>query len=307
MEEYTLIQSMAGMLKILAKVSIVRQFFEINQENRYQLTISVRTCTGDWHEKSYTALKISASFASVSIVDDGTIMGIPFKQEKCPFQVEIYPSSSFYNTYKTNTPFIITFAVSIVFIFTVFMFVLYDRLVERRQAIVFSRAAQTTRIVNSLFPTSVADRLIQAASTGEVKKKESRFVPATRRLQGFLNELGEVEENEKPIADLFPHCTVLFADIAGFTAWSSSRNPAHVFVLLQTIYQAFDAIAKRRKVFKVETIGDSYVAVTGLPDPQEKHAINMARFAGEIMAKMNQLASEMESSLGPDTADLTMR
>lgn len=63
----------------------------------------------------------------------------------------------------------------------------------------------------------------------------------------------------------FLYFLVLFADIAGFTAWSSTRDPAQVFILLQTLYQAFDKVAKRRKVFKVETIGDSYVAVTGLP------------------------------------------
>jgi len=39
--------------------------------------------------------------------------------------------------------------------------------------------------------------------------------------------------------------------IAGFTAWSSTREPAQVFVLLQTVYQAFDVLAKKHKVFKV--------------------------------------------------------
>jgi class 3 adenylate cyclase len=68
----------------------------------------------------------------------------------------------------------------------------------------------------------------------------------------------------KPIADLFPNTTIMFADIAGFTAWSSVREPSQVFTLLETVYSAFDAIAKRRKVFKVETVGDCYVAVTGL-------------------------------------------
>ena len=62
---------------------------------------------------------------------------------------------------------------------------------------------------------------------------------------------------DQPIADFFPSCTVFFADIAGFTAWSSTREPTQVFMLLQTVYQNFDAIAKRRKVFKVETIGTS--------------------------------------------------
>jgi class 3 adenylate cyclase len=57
----------------------------------------------------------------------------------------------------------------------------------------------------------------------------------------------------------------MFADIAGFTAWSSEREPSQVFQLLETVYAGFDAIAKRIGVFKVETIGDCYMAVTGLP------------------------------------------
>ena len=54
---------------------------------------------------------------------------------------------------------------------------------------------------------------------------------------------------------LQPNFTVLFADIAGFTAWSSIREPTQVFTLLETVYRSFDAIARRRHVFKVETIG----------------------------------------------------
>ena len=42
----------------------------------------------------------------------------------------------------------------------------------------------------------------------------------------------------------------------------SVRDPLQVFTLLETIYNAFDDIANKRKVFKVETIGDSYVAGT---------------------------------------------
>lgn len=49
----------------------------------------------------------------------------------------------------------------------------------------------------------------------------------------------------------------------GFTKWSSSREPAAVFKLLETLFGAFDVIAKQRRVFKVETIGDCYVAITG--------------------------------------------
>ena len=60
----------------------------------------------------------------------------------------------------------------------------------------------------------------------------------------------------KPVADLFPNVTVLFADIVGFTAWSSVREPSQVFTLLEGIYSAFDKIAKRRNIYKVETVSD---------------------------------------------------
>ena len=46
----------------------------------------------------------------------------------------------------------------------------------------------------------------------------------------------------------------MFADIAGFTAWASSREPSQVFILLEQIYGSFDALAKKRGVFKVETV-----------------------------------------------------
>ena len=42
-------------------------------------------------------------------------------------------------------------------------------------------------------------------------------------------------------------------------------------MLLETLYGAFDAIARHRDVFKVETIGDSYVAATGLPQARKNH------------------------------------
>lgn len=88
------------------------------------------------------------------------------------------------------------------------------------------------------------------------KRKGDSLVPANHKLKTFLNGNEVVARNpDQPIADFFPNCTVFFADIAGFTAWSSTREPAQVFILLQTVYQNFDVIAKRRRVFKVETIG----------------------------------------------------
>lgn len=159
-------------------------------------------------------------------------------------------------------------------------------------------AVESEAILSQLFPATVRDRLFKGKKKAkkDKKKKSKKFVPAKAKMRNMLNEdsidedgiADEAMQHDGPIADLFPETTVLFADIAGFTAWSSAREPTQVFTLLEKIYGAFDQIAARRGVFKVreqyqltharlyskisnplekqvETIGDSYVAVCGLP------------------------------------------
>ena len=137
-------------------------------------------------------------------------------------------------------------------------------------------------MLSVLYPKSIRDRLfgiegkkeneLKSEPTTKRKQMKEDIIKASRyQLKNFMksspsghgDSLGGF--GSKPIADLFLNATVIFADIAGFTAWSSVREPAQVFTLLETVYRAFDTIAKRKKVFKVETVGDCYVAVTGLP------------------------------------------
>jgi len=244
-------------------------------------------------------------------------------QFMCSYSVHLYPTQHMKDEYTSNLPIIYTTAVIFTFIFTVGVFILYDILVERRQRLVMEKAVQSSAVVSSLFPAVVRDRLFPGRDL-EVN------VSAKRRLKSFLDDATssqtggaggagggtvskssasrrKMDDDTKPIADLFPYTTVLFADISGFTAWSSVREPSQVFTLLETIYGAFDRIARKRTVFKVETIGDCYVAVTGLPDPQDDHAVIMAKFAYECMCKMEDLVEKLEVKLGPDTGDLSMR
>jgi class 3 adenylate cyclase len=110
--------------------------------------------------------------------------------------------------------------------------------------------------MSSFQPKQVRDRLLAMETQKSENRKSDTLRPVNHTLTTFLNGNENVSHiDDKPIADFFPNCTVFFGDIAGFTAWSSTREPAQVFILLQTVYQNFDTIAKRRKVFKVETIG----------------------------------------------------
>lgn len=69
---------------------------------------------------------------------------------------------------------------------------------------------------------------------------------------------------------------------------------AQVFTLLEIIYHAWDTIAHRRRVYKVETVGDSYVAIAGLPEERKDHAVAMARFACDCLHRLRSLVRVLE-------------
>ena len=49
------------------------------------------------------------------------------------------------------------------------------------------------------------------------------------------------------------------------------------------------------------------MAVAGLPEPTDKHARIMAKFAQRCLIRFSELTKELELSLGPGTADLGVR
>jgi len=235
----------------------------------------------------------------------------------CSYQIEVHPADDLANSFLENRePVVYSSVILVVFIFTALVFVVYDFFVQQRQQKVLSTAQKTSAIVSSLFPKSVQKRIMASAA---VEEKPSRWITFSGKdkLKSFLGNEGEesIDKSQhvtavyksKPIADFFPETTIMFADIVGFTAWSSTREPSQVFTLLETIYHTFDQTAKQRRVFKVETVGDCYVAVCGLPDPRKDHAITMARFARDCLFQLAALLETLEMLLGPDTADLGMR
>lgn len=174
-----------------------------------------------------------------------------------------------------------------------------SNVINQELIIAYEITARSNAMVSSMFPGKIRDRLFAADEKTKLKTFLKDDMDDSRNM---VNEI-----DSKPIADLFPETTIMFADIAGFTSWSSEREPCQVFTLLETIYHAFDEISERHGVFKVETVGDCYVAVCGLPDARPDHAVVMARAATRYVYKMNVLTKRLEVKLGPDTGDLNIR
>eukprot|EP00980_Cylindrotheca_fusiformis_P008038 scaffold1710_cov120-Cylindrotheca_fusiformis.AAC.4 len=252
----------------------------------------------DLHDPKYDSMEVTESFVDLGI-----------DQSKVPddlcvpaLSLHVYPSDTLEKKFETHNRAIYTSAVVVIFTFTVLVFLLYDFVVGRLQRKVMDRINKQDMIVANVFPSAIRDRLYQAQGNA---LQQRQLVGENTKGVGFESDTGTM--GAAPLADLFPNTSIVFADIAGFTAWSSAREPQQVFILLENIYGALDHIVHRLNIFKVETVGDCYVAAAGLPEPMENHAIVACKFAREALKKMKEITHQMEISLGPDTAALDLR
>jgi class 3 adenylate cyclase len=81
-----------------------------------------------------------------------------------------------------------------------------------------------------------------------------------------------LREGESEVADEYPSVTVMFADIVGFTPRAAGMPAPDLVRLLNSLFSAFDELVAARGLEKIKTIGDSYMAAGGLPEPLDRHA-----------------------------------
>jgi adenylate cyclase len=80
----------------------------------------------------------------------------------------------------------------------------------------------------------------------------------------------------------FDAATVLMLDFVGFTNMAISRDPSALISELNDIFTSFDRIVELFGCERIKTIGDGYVAVSGIPEQTPEHASNIARAALRI-------------------------
>jgi adenylate cyclase len=81
------------------------------------------------------------------------------------------------------------------------------------------------------------------------------------------------------IADKYDDASVLFADIAGFTERASDMPPDQLILFLDKLYGDFDALVDKHGLEKIKVSGDSYMVVSGVPQPRTDHVQALAAFA----------------------------
>jgi len=133
-----------------------------------------------------------------------------------------------------------------------------EQRVQERTAALQAEQQKSEELLLNILPSSIADRL---------------------------------KQQQNPIADGFENVTVLFADIVNFTALSSEISPQELVKLLNQIFSTFDRLSEQHQVEKIKTIGDAYMVVGGLPDPNPRHAEAIADIALAMQSAIKTFTS----------------
>uniref|UniRef100_A0A8C3FN28 guanylate cyclase n=1 Tax=Chrysemys picta bellii TaxID=8478 RepID=A0A8C3FN28_CHRPI len=117
-------------------------------------------------------------------------------------------------------------------------------------------------------------RILSKNLEAEKKKTETLlYAMLPKHVANLLKEGKKVEAGE------FNSCTILFSDIVTFTNICSACEPIQIVNMLNSMYSKFDRLTSVHNVYKVETIGDAYMVVGGVPVPIASHAKRVANFA----------------------------
>lgn len=89
----------------------------------------------------------------------------------------------------------------------------------------------------------------------------------------------QLKRKQGIIAEHFQEVTILFADLVRFTELAAEIPPTELVGLLNLIFSTFDALVDQHGLEKIKTIGDAYMAASGIPVPRADHAAAAAALA----------------------------
>jgi adenylate cyclase len=111
------------------------------------------------------------------------------------------------------------------------------------------------------------------------------------------------------IADRFESASVLFADLVDFTPKCIDMPPKEMVTLLNEVFSRFDVLAIKHRAEKIKTIGDAYMAVTGIPVSFPYHASSMVALAVEMLHELQDVSRchrvDLKLRIGIATGSIT--
>ncbi|WP_118952306.1 adenylate/guanylate cyclase domain-containing protein [Taibaiella helva] len=153
---------------------------------------------------------------------------------------------------------------------------------------------------------AAVERLSGEKQTILENQKEALEIEVTARTREVLHQKQQIEQEKKKSDDLllnilpaevaeelkengatraryFDHVSVLFTDFVNFTHIAEQLTPEELVQELHECFRGFDEIIERNHMEKIKTIGDAYLAVSGMPSNDERHAYHAVKAGLEII------------------------
>jgi adenylate cyclase len=147
--------------------------------------------------------------------------------------------------------------------------------------------------------SATGELLVQCQNVSKIKELEYMIESYSKMIERQNRDLvKEKERVEKLLLNIMPQqiyeewkefgvttpqrfddASVLMLDFVGFTEMSIAHEPAKLISELNDIFTAFDRIVEQFGCERLKTIGDAYLAVSGMPEANPDHARNIARVA----------------------------
>ncbi|GHF57084.1 adenylate/guanylate cyclase domain-containing protein [Seohaeicola zhoushanensis] len=127
-----------------------------------------------------------------------------------------------------------------------------------------------------------------------IRTAEAGLTREFDRAEGLLRNIlpdpvaARLKDSPEVIAEEHAEVSVLFADIVGFTRTSATLPPAGLVAMLDGLFRRFDTLAERHGCEKIKTIGDAYMAATGLPEARADHARAAVALALDMLGAVEE-------------------
>jgi class 3 adenylate cyclase len=130
----------------------------------------------------------------------------------------------------------------------------------------------------------------------DIHEAEKHLDLVNSRLESLLDNMlpksiaTRLRREGRTFADGYAQCSVLFADLVGFTTLSSRLKPEEVVRFLDESFSRFDELTERHGLEKIKTIGDAYMVAAGIPIARDDHAHALVRLALEMRSLVQEYA-----------------
>ena len=177
----------------------------------------------------------------------------------------------------------------------------------REQAATINRMQDERILIMQRYQDDLERKVVERTHELRLEKEKSEHLLLNILPASIAREL--TERPGQIIAKKYPNVTVLFTDIVGFTRMSDRMTAEQVVTMLNKMVSRFDIRAKQCGIEKIKTIGDAYMAASGLSeDSGNDGAEKMLKFARILIEEVRDFnaryRADVKIRVGMNTGNL---